>query len=237
MPVAKSYQSFDKLTEPYSVSGKQYIKVRNPKTGAERQVRWYSDREYASMYPNEPAPVKIFRTQRQVLGFEYGYITIFKGDTYDLRSWFKDHNGRYTRWWGWYIQSTDELPSEIPEGIVPIRLEWKDICAPDGENLKNEDAVVAHVETLLYDAGKSIYVGKVGDRIDLSITVTKVIELDGAYASKMYVMEDLEENVYVWTTSAATLNEGNSYNLRGSVKAHRVYRNTKQTVLTRCTIK
>ena len=39
MPVAKSFQSFEMLTEPYIVSGKQYVKVRNPKTGTERQVR------------------------------------------------------------------------------------------------------------------------------------------------------------------------------------------------------
>ena len=33
MAVAKSFQSFEMLTEPYIVSGKQYVKVRNPKTG------------------------------------------------------------------------------------------------------------------------------------------------------------------------------------------------------------
>ena len=36
--VAKSFQSFEVLTEVYEVSGKKYVRVRNPKTGTERQV-------------------------------------------------------------------------------------------------------------------------------------------------------------------------------------------------------
>ena len=42
MPVAKSFQEFEMLGEPYQVKDKMYILVRNPKTGNERQVRWYS---------------------------------------------------------------------------------------------------------------------------------------------------------------------------------------------------
>ena len=39
MAVAPSFQNFEFLTEPYVVGDKMYIKVRNPKTGTERQVR------------------------------------------------------------------------------------------------------------------------------------------------------------------------------------------------------
>ena len=85
MPVAKSFQSFEMLTEPYTVSGKQYIKVRNPKTGTERQVRWYSDSEFAKLYPEAKVAVQVhdafYKPQKEVLGFTKGYITIFKGDT------------------------------------------------------------------------------------------------------------------------------------------------------------
>ena len=78
MAVAKSFQSMKQITEPYLVSGRMYVKVQNPKTGAERQVRWYTDAEYAKMYPDEakPAESKILRTQKSVLGFDKGYITI-----------------------------------------------------------------------------------------------------------------------------------------------------------------
>lgn len=31
--VAPSFQQFEQLCEPYQVSGKMYVRVRNPKTG------------------------------------------------------------------------------------------------------------------------------------------------------------------------------------------------------------
>ena len=47
--VAKSYQNMEIVSDVYMVSGRKYVKVRDNK-GAEKQVRWYSDAEYAKMY-------------------------------------------------------------------------------------------------------------------------------------------------------------------------------------------
>lgn len=38
MPVAKSFQSFEKINEPYTLSGRQYIKVKNPKTEKDMKI-------------------------------------------------------------------------------------------------------------------------------------------------------------------------------------------------------
>lgn len=58
MPVAKSYQSLEILCEPYVLDkGRQYVKVRT-KNGENKQVRWYTDAEYAKMYPEAKAEVK-----------------------------------------------------------------------------------------------------------------------------------------------------------------------------------
>jgi hypothetical protein len=63
------------------------------------------------------------------------------------------------------------------------------------------------------------------------------MSFDGVYGrSTMHIMEDDEGNQLKWTTAAKTLVEGNVYHLRGTVKSHDVYKNAKQTVLTRCTI-
>jgi hypothetical protein len=48
-------------------------------------------------------------------------------------------------------------------------------------------------------------------------------------------MTDVNENVYVWTTASKSWEEGSEHYIRGTVKEHSVYKNTKQTVLTRCT--
>lgn len=236
MAVAKSYQNLKQLCEPYEINGRMYVKVETAKGGS-RQVRWYSDYEYAKLYGEKTPTPKVIRTQRQVLGFEHGYITLLKGDTYNLRDWLKSIGARYTRWWGWYIQSTDTVPETIPAGIDTVKLEWKNICAPDGENLANEDSVVEYVESLIYDEGNSQFVGKIGERLELNVKITKVIKLENGYgSSNMHIMEDANENIYIWTTATKDLSENVEYHIKGTVKDHRTYHNNKQTILTRCTI-
>ena len=108
--VAKSFQEMEIVCEPYTLTGRMYVKVKNPKTGNVRQVRWYTDSEYAKLYPEAKADITTFKNQKQTLGFEKGYITIFKGDTYTHIDWFRASICRYTRWWGWYVVSTEEIP-------------------------------------------------------------------------------------------------------------------------------
>ena len=50
--VAKSFQSLRQIGEPYTKNGRQYVKVEK-KSGGEREVRWYTEAEYAKMYPDE----------------------------------------------------------------------------------------------------------------------------------------------------------------------------------------
>ena len=131
--VAKSYQSMTQVGEPYESAGKMYVQVKNEKTGNIRQVRWYTEAEYAKMYGEkvEKSP-KEFKSQKQVLGFEKGYITIFKGDTYANLEWFQKSIARYCKWWGWYIVSTEALPIDLPVGIEPIELKWEMVGEEEG---------------------------------------------------------------------------------------------------------
>lgn len=231
--VAKSYLNWDKVSDTYVVNKKMYIKVRNPSSGAIKQVRVYTDSEYSKYYP-EVKIIQPKKSQKDALGFTNGYITIFKGNTYAHLDWFKQSIARYTRNWGWYIVSTEDVPADLPEGIEPIRLNWEDV-SDDGITVKDEDKVKAFVETLLFEPGTSEYVGAIGQRLELNLTVTNAIELDGNYGrSTMHIMEDDDGNIFVWSTSAKTLAEGSTFHCKGTVKDHRVYRNNKQTVLTRC---
>lgn len=231
--VAKSFQALEMVTEPYQVGDKMYIKVRNQKTGTTRQVRWYTESEYKKMYP-EVVVNTVFKNHKEVLGFEKGYITIFKGNIEANEDWFRASNARYARWWGWYIISTEDIPVDLPVGITPIQLNWNDIST-DGISLKNENEIKKHVSTLLYDPDPSEFKGKIGERIDVEVVISKAIPIDGQYGhSIMHIMRDNENNVYVWSTAARTLNVGETYKLKGTIKDHRLYCNTKQTILTRC---
>jgi hypothetical protein len=238
MAVAKSYQELEIVGDVFVSSGRQYVNVKL-KSGKTKTVRWYSDAEYRKMYPEAVAVDRstdpYYKPQKEVLGFTKGYITIFKGDTYSELDWFRASVARYARWWGWYIISTDEIPEDLPSGIEPIRLPWDMVGQEDG-NLKSEHLVKEAVESLIYEGSDSEFQGTIGERLELFLTVEKTIELDGNYGrSTMHLMYDESGNLYVWTTASKCWAPGSEHHIRGTVKDHRIYKNEKQTMLTRCT--
>ena len=232
--VAKSYQNLEIIGDVFTSSGRQYVNVKL-KSGKIKTVRWYSESEYNKMYPAVSAsPDREFGPQKIALGFSKGYITIFKGDTYSNLDWFRLSIARYARWWGWYIASTDEIPADLPEGLVPVQITWEQVGQEDGY-LKPDHLVKEAVESIIYEPSTSEFVGSIGERINIEVIVKKNIELDGKYGrSQMHIMGDAEGNSYVWTTSAKNWAVGTTRHIRGTVKDHRVYRNEKQTVLNRC---
>lgn len=233
--VAKSYQGLQQNGEPFKIGNKMYVNVVM-KSGAVKQVRWYSDAEYKRLYPDAPAPSTDSVNQKLIFGFTNGYITLFKGDTYTNLEWFKQSNARYATHFGWYVVSTEEVPEDLPSDITPIRLEWEAV-AKDETTLKSFEEVKEIVEVLLHDPSPSVFVGAVGDRIEVELTVQKAIPIQSAWGvNTLHVMVDEYENVYTWTTAARQLVEGNTYLVRGRVKGHDTYKGTKQTALTRCMI-
>lgn len=223
MSVAKSYQNYEIVKEPYENNDKFYVDIDFK--GKIKTVRWYEE------------PMKKIRPLKEVLGFAKGYITIFKGDTYSLLDWFRAEEAcRYHTFWGWYVPSELEMPT-IPAGLEIIQLKWEDVAFADEDQLRPESQIKEHIDSLMYDPSPSKWQGEVGDRLEKVLTVTKVIPIEGYYGnSTMHIFSDPEENVYVWTTAAKTLEIGESYLLKGTIKQLSVYKNQKQTILTRCKI-
>lgn len=234
--VAKSYQNLEIVSDVYTVNGRSYVKVRDGK-GSVKQVRWYSDKEYARMYGVEPDHSKdpFYKTQKEVLGFKEGYITIFKGDTYAAKEKLKAAGARYTRLWGWGIAGGEAVP-EI-EGIEPVHLDWE-LVGRDDKALKSDEEVQAAVDSLICDPSTSEFQGQIGDRIrGLLVKVTRAFQIDGYYGqSTVHTFEDENGNVYSWITTSKNLPEGGVYWLDGTIKDHKTYKNVKQTVLTRCKV-
>ena len=234
MAVAKSYQNLEIVNEPYMANGRMYVQVKLG-NGNTKQVRWYSDKEYAKYYGTQPDHTNdpFYKSQKEVLGFKNGYITIFKGDTYSCKEWFKENGARYTKFWGWSFSSEMEVPADLPAGVEAIRLDWDKVG--DGEELKNDDLVKAAVEAMTYEPDDSQFQGEVGQRIEVELTVEKAIRLDGYYGpSTMHIFRDANGNAYVWTTASKSWEEGSTRLVRGTIKEHKTYRNVNQTVLTRC---
>lgn len=239
--VAKSFQKMEMVGEPYVENGKAYVVVKNNNTGKTRTVRWYTESEYAKMYPGETIPELAaasaatpgLKTHKEALGFDKGYITIFKGDIETYHSWFLASNARYATFWGWYVVSTEEVP-QLPAGIESVQLKWEDVGLENG-NLKTESTIKAFIESLQYAATPSRFQGQVGDRLDITITVIKHFNLENNFGhTNMMIMKDDQENEYVWVTASQSWLPGTRKTIRGTVKAHNTYKNSQQTVLTRC---
>lgn len=239
MPVAKSYQNYKIINEPYKKNGRNYVQVET--NNGVKEVRWYSDAEYKKLYPGatiDHSKDPFYKSQREVLGFKNGYITIFKGNTYENKDWLKAHGCVYRKWWGWSLSSEDTIEEEYPEGISPVILPWS-VVGKDNEVLQADDTVIAAVKLILADpnepASTSEYVGDVGDKLTLELEIKKNIPLEGYYGlSFMHIMEDVNGNVFVWTTTAKNWPAGEKKKITGTVKGQKEYKGVKQTILTRC---
>lgn len=236
--VAKSYQGLPFESEPYTLNGKEYIKVRM-KNGSVKQVRSYSPSEYAKYNP-EIKVVQPAKSRKDILGFgEKGFIWLFKGKTpdatYENLDFFRASPCRYTRVWGWYLPSDIEMPDPIPSNVEPIKLDWADVSLDD--QLIPEDQIVKVVDGMLYDAGESRHIGKVGDRVEFDGTCTRATINQSQFGiSYFFVFQSDEGNIFTWGTSTRMLNEGTRYHIRGTVSDHTIYRNNCQTVLKRCKV-
>ena len=230
--VAKSYQNYPLVNEPYSVNGRMYVKVNTGKTV--RQVRWYTENEYRAMY-GESATQETKKSQKEVLGFAEGYITIFKGETFEKKEELREAGATYTRWWGWSIAGGKEVP-EI-DGLEPVRLDWSLVGGEDGK-CYNEEVIKNAVEPLLYGAGKSTHQGEIGERLrNIPVVVVSCNQFTSNFGDKNVItFEDEYENVYVWFTTTRSLEAGTHWILTGTVKAHNIYKGTAQTTLTRCSL-
>jgi hypothetical protein len=78
---------------------------------------------------------------------------------------------------------------------------------------------------------KSTYVGKIGERGDFTLTVNKKVSLGDMYGRVMYLLQDRNENVFKWITNKTLSFE--EIKVKATIKEHKDYNGTKQTVITR----
>lgn len=245
MPTAKSYQNLKLLSEPFDRNNKMYIVVET-KSGSPKEVRWYSNLEYAKMYPEESHMVvntdPYYKPQKYVLGFDKGYITIFKGINEDNEGYFLDLAVfRFAKYWGWYVISTEEVPADLPLGVEPVKLFWDPMGREDGW-LKDEAAVKAHVQNTLLGSNApagatSKPQGSIGQRLELTLDIIAKEEIENKQYNNttyIYTMEDAAGNRYEWKTAARNWDMDTQHHIRGTVKEYKGTSDYTITVLTRC---
>ena len=245
--VAKSYQGWEKLTKAYEKDGRMYVKLRTPK-GAEKEVRAYSEIEYRRLY-KETVPTTDGTTAVQVqkpaapvvkdiLGFQEGYIWIFKGDLANAEYWFeRTEVCRYHVTFGWYVVSTDFIPFDMPSCIECVKLPWEKVGNTDG-TLLPKGIVEAVINELRYGGHPSQFQGTLGSRLALTLYLKQIETLPPTQygAQTIYTFEDKDANIFVWKTGVnKNWSIGDEIHCKAGVKSHDTVRGIRQTVLTRLT--
>ena len=220
------------------------------------EVRWYTDAQRASMdkAAEKRAAERVAKQEarrvkfaaRNAFGFgEKGYITLVWGDNEEIKKWREDlpeHTVWYNNFFGWFIPSNREYEGlEIPENIKHEKFDWEKISnKEDPENLEmiDNEEVKKIVQEIIYEPSKSEYQGEVGQWLEKDVKITKRLAFESNYGvTNMHIMEDADENVYIWNTGSKSLNENQTYHLKMKVKEHKDYQGTKQTVVWYCKVK
>ena len=147
----------------------------------------------------------------QVYGFAPdGFITLLIGDEEDVTSWCM-HNAygiaRCTVITGWYLPC-DSHYTDFPDNIKTIKIFWSEI-SPNSYKLDNFDK--------------------------FKVTIVKNIETESNYGkAHIHVMEDENENVYVWITATKNWKENETHYLKMKVKAHHNEQGVEQTIVYYC---
>jgi transcription termination factor Rho len=131
------------------------------------------------------------------------------------------------------------VPFDIPSCIQSVQLPWELIGNEDGTLKRKEDIENALCLIRLDEQSKSTFQGQIGQRLEVSVYVDKVVDLAAnQYGSinHLHTFIDDKENIYVWNTASRRLNEGDSLRIRGTVKEHKNYQGVQQTIFTRCSI-
>lgn len=128
--VAKSFQSLQILCEPYKKGSKNYVKVLT-KSGTQKEVRWYSVKEYQSMYGEVPkeAQEEEARTdlerKKKILGFVKDFIYVLDNKNEEDDALRANPHTRFHKEFGWYIPSGIKFDGSVFPKLTTLY--WKDV--------------------------------------------------------------------------------------------------------------
>lgn len=179
---------------------------------------------------------------------EAGKVYVAVGDTYSIKDKLREAGAKWKPVLNSWIFTEDptayatvELTAEECLDFYEEsgRVEWKSINFTEliQSKIPKEDKAVSE------------YVGSIGERIELEVTLEKVRSWEvpsycgwGMTTKVLYVFRDTVGNILVWITtgygvSAEEVPQGAKAILRGTVAEHKEYAGEKQTSLKRCNVK
>lgn len=189
-----------------------------------------------------------FRENIKEVYERYGFNTdgkvyaMIESDTYSIKDELKDAGAR------WFSQISRWVFTEKPERWETVEVSFDELhCFNDvtGRVEYREDGRATFESKLpKVEVKESDYVGEVGKRLETKVTFKDLRYWDGQdpwgrpLTIWLYRFEDKDGNTIVWKTTGCGIDtrqypQGSELTIRGTVKEHSEYRETKQTVLQR----
>ena len=176
---------------------------------------------------------------------EAGECWIVLGDTFSIKDGLKAEGARYCNELGWHFDHETNHKS--------VKLSCADRMqanAYGGWDWADGYELAQYVKELKQAAAAadstSEWVGAVGDKIQMELTLKRTTNFDTQYGTTyVHTFEDSEGNLFVWKSSTVDLfdygnqkyyDAGTKFNVRGTIKDHSSYNGIKQTLITRCKI-
>lgn len=142
-------------------------------------------------------------------------------------------NGEFPHDAGQYSgQPLEFMPVSYFQWILTMR----DVSVPHHKFAWIASVIEQHVD--IPAEVESQYVGEIKGRIELEVQLQRTSTFDGAYGrTYIYSMMDRSGNKLVWFSSTAALYQKNGwFKLKATVKGHDIYRDSKQTIITRAKV-
>lgn len=235
MPTAKTYEHMIIEGEPFKESGRMYVNVKAPK--GLKKVRWYSDAEYARMYPE--AKVESDFNARYAFGFrEQGYITIFQGNEDDIRDWAQSSwppKAWYNTLFHFYTPGFMVLEN-LPSTITPIRINWNEVKINDCQ-MKSDEEVEKYVMAKLGSmaSNTSQFQGEKDEWLCAKVIVRENKAREDHFGEKhTHTLVDAKGNTYIWETGTKDYPCDTELTLKMKVKAHKEINGEKCTIVWYC---
>ncbi len=179
------------------------------------------------------------------------------GNTYDIKDELKEQGAKWdnlSRHWHMAVkpEGREVIGVSVEEMYYPDAAgvyDWKNWLGFETAENKGIEHYAYRIEKaekeLKYGKSTSEHVGKVGDKIEVVVSYIHTASWENGYGgywspsvTNLHTFKDESGNMYVWKTGKFIESEyGTKMVVKGTVKEHSEYKGTKQTVLTRCTIK
>lgn len=174
-----------------------------------------------------------------------GKLYVAVGDTYSIKDQLREAGAK----WKTHLNSWAFTED-------PTKFDTVELTAEECIDLHEDEGYVSWksidykglIQSKLPKVDKVVseYVGSIGERIELEVTLEKVRSWEvpsykgwGTDTKVLYVFRDNCGNILVWNTTGygVDLHEGDKAILRGTVAEHKEYAEEKQTSLKRCSVK